>query len=80
MGDKVHPMAFEMVTETGTGSCTVWKRSCWFFSFLFVASVLISMLHLMVGHLHFIRSWGSTGALLQLFRIQAEVRELGERI
>lgn len=64
----------------GTGPCTVWKKSSWFLSFLFVASVLISMLHLVDGHLHFIRSCGSAGALLQLFRIQAEVQKLGERI
>lgn len=72
------PSALNRVTEMGTGP--VWKRSGWFLSFLFVISVLISMLQLMDGHLHFIRSCGSTGALLQLFRIQAKVQELGKRI
>lgn len=46
----------------------------------FVASVLISMLHLMDGHLHLIRSHSSTSVLLQVFRIQTEVQELGKRI
>lgn len=65
-------------TEMRTRLCTVWKKSCRFL--FFVASVLISMLHLMDEHLGLIRSHSSTGALLQLFRIQTEVQELGKRI
>lgn len=72
------PWLLKRETEMGTRLCTVWKKSCWFLSF--VASVLISVLHLMDGHLRLIRSHSSTSALLQVFRIQTEVQELGKRI
>lgn len=73
--DKLHPMALEMGAEIGTRPFTVWKRSRWFLSFPVVASVLVSVLHLMDRHQHVIRSCSSTCALLQVLRIQTEMQE-----
>lgn len=73
-------MALEMVTKVGNRPFTVWKSSHWFLSFPIVASVLISVLHLRDRHLHVMRSCSCTCALLQVFRFQTEMQELGNRI
>lgn len=73
-------MALEMVTEVGTRPFTIWTGPHWILSFPVVASVLISVLHLVDRFQPVMRSCSSTCAPLQVFGIQTEMQELGNRI
>lgn len=73
-------MALEMVTEVGTRPFRFLKRPHCFLSFPLAASLLISVLHLMERQPHVMRSCSSTCAFLQVFGIQTEMQELGNRI